>query len=65
MPATAGPRWLLQITPTQKGLAAHPTWKYFPAPVTVYDQADRDRRIREARDAMERGEISAFRCDPI
>jgi hypothetical protein len=60
-----GPRWLMQIKPTAKGLAAHPHWRDMPRQIPIWDRDERDRRIKAARDAMHRGEIHAFRCDPV
>jgi hypothetical protein len=59
------PKWLLQFTPTPQGIARHRGWRDWPHQVVIYDKADRDRRVREAQDALLCGDIYAFRCDPV
>lgn len=58
-------KWIMQITPTRQGIAKNPAWKHFPGAIGIYTKADRDRRVREAQEALWCGDISAFRCDPI
>jgi hypothetical protein len=63
--AQPGPKWLLQFTPTPHGIARHCGWGGSPYCVLIYDKADRDRRVREAEEALLCGDIYAFRCDPV
>jgi hypothetical protein len=63
--AQSGPKWLLQFTPTPQGIARHRGWGGSPYCVLIYDKADRDRRVREAEDALLCGDIYAFRCDRV
>lgn len=63
--AQPGPRWVLQFTPTRQGLARHRGWRNWPHHVLIYDKADRDRRVAEAKACLAAGDIIAFRCDPV
>lgn len=58
-------RWQLSISPTAQGLAKHPTWRALPGPIAVYDQAELERRVREAHAALAAGDIHAFNVTPL